>query len=827
MTRRTQGTLRGWLPRGDADRWILIVALALAVASASAVGFFTARIDAAMERQAGEAIGADLRLRDSASVDATLAEAARGQGLDTARTVTFPSVVLAGDASALAGIKAVSDGYPLRGELRVAEQPFGVQTVVRRGPAPGTAWVDARLFAELGVALGDDVNVGETTLNVSKIIAYEPDRGGGFTTLAPRLMLHTDDLPATGLLGPGSRARYALLVAGPAEALARLRAQTADDLPPVSQWTTAAEARPELDSALGRARRFLGLAALSAVLLAGVAMGLAALQYAARQRESVALRKTLGATGQRILRDELWSLARLALLGGVAGVIGGYGAQGLLVAALGDVVLLSLPPAPLMPAVPALATGWIALLGFALPPLIHLRRVPPMQVLQQSAGGAPLPAWASAGAALIAVIVLLIWQAGDVLLAGVVLIGAGVGLGVMAALAWLLTAAIARLRHGLGAGWRYGLANIARRPGESVLQLVAVGLGLTVLLLLAVVRGDLLNTWRDSVPDDAPNVFLINIQADQRDAVESFFAERDLGAPTLYPMARARLTGVNGDAVSARDFDDPDARERLEREFNLSWATRLGQDNTTIDGRWWADQGAGQPWLSIEQSMIEWFGWDLGDRLTFDVAGQAVTLEVVHRREVSWDSFGVNFFLVTPPGVLDDAAATWLTSVHVTDAGKLELLDLVRAMPNVTVLDIDALIDQVRRVIDRVTLAVEAVFVLTLLAGLVVLVAALQGTRAARRREAALLRTLGASRATLRAGLLAEFGAMGVLAGLLAAILAQVIAGVLAAQVFDIAYAASPVVWLAGMAAGLVVTALAAALGVRGVVRQPPLATLR
>lgn len=810
-----------------AERAVLAAALVVAVAAASAVGFFAARIELAMTAQAGEAIGADRRLRDRREIPAEVEAAARDLGLDTARTTRFPSVVMHGEASALAAIKAVDPAYPLRGTLRLADQAYGPDRPVDHGPDTGTAWIDPRLAGELGAGPGDVLRVGQIDLRVDAILAYEPDRGGGFTTLAPRLMMHSADLPATGLLAPGSRATYSLLVGGNAEQLAGLNAATEALLQPGQRWVGAEQAQPELSDAIGRARKFMGLAALTAVLLAAVAMGMAASQYAQGQQDAVALKKTLGATGQAIVWREVRSLALVATIAGLFGALIGYLAQFGLVAALGDVVLMDLPAAPWQPAIPAMAVGAVALLGFAGPPLAQLRKVPPIRVFQRQVGAPDVPFWLATGLAAATMGGLMLWQTGDVPVAAIVLLGSIAGLAVMAGIGWLLTAALAPLRRSIGGGWRYGLANLSRNRSQTVLQLVAVGLGLTVLLLLAVVRSDLLMAWKARLPADAANAFLINIQPDQVASVEAFFAERGLDRPALYPMVRGRLTAINGAPARAEDFASPDAQRMLEREFNLSWVDSLPAYNTVIAGQWWGEAGRGQPLASIEQVMQEWFDFALGDRLEFTIAGETVELTIDSFREVEWDSFAVNFFLVTPPGVLDDAPATWLTSVHVDQADKPALIELVRQHPNITVLDIDALIAQVRRVIDRVSLAVEAVFGFTLLAGLMVLLSALLGTRAARRREAALLRTLGASRGRLRQGLLAEFGALGVLAGLLAAGAAQGIAAVLAATAFDMPYVASPGLWLLGMAAGGVLAALAAWLGARGVATQPPLATLR
>ena len=806
---------------------LLGAAMIVAVAAASAVGFFAARIELAMTAQAGEAIGADRRLRDRAEIPQTIDAAAADIGLQTARTVRFPSVVLRGDSSALAAIKAVDPAYPLRGNLRIAQQAFGADTPVDHGPPQGAAWIDARLAGELGAQVGDALTVGKIELKVGAILSYEPDRGRGFTTLAPRLMMHRADLAGTGLLGPGSRVTYSLLVAGSAEQLAGLDASTEALRAPGQRWVSAEQAQPELESAIGRARKFMGLAALAAVLLAAVAMGMTAAQYAASQQDAVALKKTLGATGTKILRGELRRLAMIAAISALIGALLGYLAQFGLVAALGDVVLMDLPAAPLRPALPAMGVAAVALLGFAAPPLAQLRHVPPMRVFQRQLG-APKPGfWLVTTAAGGSMAALMVWQTRDVQIAGVVLLGVVIGLGVMAGLGFALTALLRPLRRSIGGGWRYGLANLSRKRGQTVMQLVAVGLGLTVLLLLAVVRGDLLNTWQDRLPENAANTFLINIQTDQVEAVEQFFDERGLGAPDLFPMVRGRLTKINGSPALADKFDSPDAQRMIEREWNLSWVDGLPAYNRMVGGDWWGEAGRGQPLASIEQALVQWFGFEIGDTIGFDVAGEPLTLTIDNIREVEWDSFAVNFFLVAPPGVLDDYPATWLTSVHVAQADKPALIELVRAYPNITVLDVDALIQQVQRVIARVSLAVEAVFGFTLLAGVLVLLSALLGTRAARRREAALLRTLGASRRRLRQALLAEFGALGVLAGLLAALAAQGIAAVLAQVAFDIPYAAGPQLWLAGMVVGAVLAGLAGVIGARGVANQPPLATLR
>jgi len=805
---------------------VVAFALVLAVASVTSVGFVTDRVRLAVTYQANELLGADLAVLTSQPAPAEWEAHARSLGLATARTQSFPSVVLAGETTQLAEVKAVTPGYPLRGELRIAPDRNRPDVATREIPAPGTVWLEPRLMQGLDLAPGDTVSVGAMELTVAQVLTHEPDRGGNVLSLAPRLLMNAADVPRTQLVQPGSRVRYRLLVAGEPRAVDDFRHWLAERLPTGARLQGAEEARPELRSGLDRASQFLGLAALVSVVLAGVALAMAARRHVRRHTDGVAILRCLGAGPGFVVRAYALEMLWLALIASAAGCFVGAAVQLGLVELLRDLLPRNLPEPSWRPVAVGMATGVVTLAGFALPPVLRLRAVPPARVLRREFGGVRFSNLAAYGAALGALVLLMLWQTGDGRLTAYVAAGALAAVGVLARAALGLIKGVGRLRARVGAAWRFGLANIARRGATSVAQVVAFGLGITVLLLLTLVRGDLLASWRESLPPDAPNYFLINVQPQQVQDVSDFLKERGRRQVELYPMVRGRLVAINGRRVSPEDYEDR-ARRLVEREFNLSWAAALQADNRIVAGRWWQPDEQAAPMLSVETGLAETLNIKLGDELRFAVAGEEVAATVTSLRAVEWDSFHPNFFVIAPPGLLRDYPATYITSFYLPAQEKGLLTELVKRFPNVTVLDVDALMTQVRRIMDRMALAVEYVFVFTLLAGLAVLLAAIQATQDERRREGAVLRVLGASRRHLNLGTLAEFAALGAVAGLLGALAASVVGYVLSAQVFDIAYRFNPWVWLFGLLGGAAGVGLAGFLGTRSVLQRPPLRTLQ
>jgi len=806
---------------------VLLLALLVAVGSLTAVGFFTDRIGRAVNQQAGEVLAADLRLESPRAIDEAYDAEARRLGLRVARILSMPSVVFHGEESSLVALRAVGDGYPLRGRLKVADEPFGPARATDAIPPPGEAWADSRLLARLGVPVGARLSVGAHEVTVTQVLDYRPDQGAGFGDLSATLMINLGDVPATELIQPGSRVSRAVLFAGEAGDVARFREYLSANKKTGERLQAIEDASPQIRASSDRAGRFLSLASLVSVLLAAVAVAMAARRYASRHLDSVALMKCMGASQGFVLRQTLVQLVCVAVLVTLAGTALGYLAQAGLAWLLRDLIRADLPAPGVSTAWLGLVTAVTILVGFALPPMLQLKRVPPARVLRRNLEPPPLRYAAVYLFAIGAVLALLYWLVRDGKLVTVVAAGIGGTFLALAVAGWLLVKALTPLRRGVGVAWRYGLANIARRGRDSVVQIVAFGLGLMVLLLLALVRNDLLEDWRASLPAEAPNYFMINIRPDEGEAIGAFFRERGLPPTELVPLVRARLTAINAVPVDRIQFESERGRGFVEREANLTWARTLRDDNRLVSGRWWADGDGGEARVSVEQEYAERLGLKLGDTVTYDVAGEPVSATVTSLREVRWDSFQPNFFMVFSPGVLDDVTGTLITSVHVRPGQRPALVDLVRQFPEVTIIDIDALLSQVRDVMDKAALAVQYVFLFTLAAGLMVLLAAVQATRDERRYESAMLRTLGASRSVVFQGIAAEFAALGLLSGLLAACGATVVGYFLAREVFNLKYAPDPWVWVVGVIGGALLVGIAGVLAARSVVTQPPVETLR
>jgi len=794
---------RGWR---SGELLILLLALAVAVAAATAVGLFSGRVRLALQQQSGDALGADEILISRNPLPDDLRQRAVAAGLDTATAVSFPSVALHGDATALVTLKAVSANYPLRGSLRIAAEPFAPEKVSKAVPVHGEVWADARLWAALGLKPGAAVQLGNMNFSTGPVLSYEPGQSGGFADLSAQALISDQDLEATGLLMAGSRAEYQLLLQGEPSALARFNDQAS--LPEGVRAQTPRDARRQISSTLDRSGVFLDLAVLAASLLAAAAVALSARQYGQKLRDEVALLKCLGADHRFVTRGLLWTLLGIGVLAGLSGAVVGLLVQYALIAALGNLLSVDLPAPPLWPLLTSWGLGLVMLLGFALPPVWSAGRTAPLRVLQR-ATETDGSRWGGMAAVLSGAA--LLWaQTRDPALAVRVLGGAVLACMVLGGAGWLLVRLLEPLRRSGGTAWRFGLANIARRRNASIAQIVALGLALMALLLLGLVRNDLLQSWRNQLPPQTPNQFLINIQSEQLDALRSFLGAHGQGEAKLWPMARGRLRAINGVPVTEDSFSDPQTRSWINREFNLSWTDRFGDDNKLVQGQWWSAADRGKPWLSIEEYVVERLQVGIGDRLTLQFADQSIELTVHNIRHTEWDSFRPNFFLVSPPGVLDQVPVQWLTSLYVPPQQRQMMVELTRQFPNITVLDLDALMAQVRDIVERVVGAIQMLFVFALVAGLAVLLAAIEGTREERVREVGLLRALGASSAMVLQGLVAEYAVLGLIAGLIAAACAQAVAWTLARTVFHLPFGIRPWIWIEGMVAG---AALVSALG--------------
>ena len=831
-TRKQQSSLafswrmlwRDW--RGGELR-ILALALIIAVTSVTAVSFFIDRVERGLNQQAAELIAADLVISSSRPINVVYINAAKQRGLKLASTTQFRSVAVARDQPQLVEVKAVTQLYPLRGELRIADAPYGEDRVTQAIPARGEVWVEPRLLQTLNIKVGEPLQLGAMAFTIRQVLVYESDRGGDMFSVAPRVLMHAEDVAATQLITSGALVTHRLLLGGKRIAIEDYRGYIKQRLQPGERLLSVKEGRPELRAALDRAQRFLGLAALISVLLAGVAIATAARRYAQRHLDTSAMLRCLGATQRSIIRMFSLEMLWLALIASSVGCGLGLLTQIGITRILDQLLLISLPAPSLQPLILGYATGVILLLGFALPPLLALKHVPPLRVLRRDQTGAPVHASLVYLGVLLSMGVLLYWQIGDLHLVAYVLLGMLATLLVLAIAAYGLIKLMNRLRQRVGVAWRFGLANIARRPGSSVIQIVAFGLGIMVLLLLSTVRNDLLDDWSRSLPVDAPNHFLINVQPDQVAEIQAFFDQQGVHKPQLYPMVRARLMRINDRIVSTEDYQSDRAKHMVTREFNLSWAARPQVDNTIVAGKWWNETDHGKGLLSLEAKLANTLGIKLNDTVSFDINGTLRQFKISNLREVDWDTFNINFFTVVPPGVLENDPASWVTSLYLNEQQKRQLSRLVKRFPNVTVIDVAVIMDKVRSIMDRVVLAVEFIFLFTLLAGLAVLYAAIQANQDERRFESAVLRTLGARKPVLLRGLIAEFITLGALAGLLAGLAATALAWVLAVQVFHFPYQFNPLIGLAGIGVGIAIVGIAGVLGTRTVLTQPPVQTLR
>ena len=830
----------------------LLVAILIAVSALSSVSFFAERIRNGLQRDAHQLLAADLLISSDHPISPEWRTRATQAGLQMAETVVFPSMAFnPAGASKLVSLKAVSSGYPLRGNLKISQQAGREGASTRATPAPGTVWVDSNLLTALNVTPGQRIQIGELQLTITQLIASEPDRGAAFMNFAPRVMMSVTDLPATQLIQPGARVTWRLLLADQGQAsnqgsasLRQYRAWLkqqieAGDLRGVS-LEALDSSRPEMRMTLDRAERFLSLVSLLSTLLAAVAIALAARRYMLRHVNACVMLRFLGLTQQQATSIFLIEFVLLGLVGSALGALLGFAAHFVLLESLGKLVTTQLPAPSILPAAQAFVTGLVLLLGFAVPPLLQLHNVTLNRILRLESDP---PKATTVLAYLFGALGfggLMIWQAGEIKLGLLTAGGFFAGLLLFALVAWLALRLVRALRFSSRqVAWRFAFNSLQRRPGGTVVQIVALALGLMALLLLTVVRGELIGAWRESAPPDAPNRFVVNIQPDQQAPLTQLLQQAGVQNVALYPMIRGRLIKINGQATSGGRYAQPQLKRMLEREFNLSTMRDLPPKNEVVLGKWYVEAesvgttagatkaGADVAEASVEKGLFDQLGLKLGDQLMFDIGGQQVQSRVTSVRKLDWSSMRVNFYVIINPKAMAGMPQTLITAFHLPADKAQAGNQLVQQFPNLTVVDTGQILRQVQDVLDQVIAAVEFLFLFTLAAGGLVLYAVLLGSQDERKREAGLLRALGATRLQLARAQRIEFLFIGALAGALAATGAAAIGWSLARFVFEFEWHWQPQVWLIGILAGATCALFGGWLGLRGVLLQPPLQTLR
>jgi putative ABC transport system permease protein len=827
-------TQRDW--RAGELRFLLL-ALIVAVAALSAVGFFVDRMRAGLNRDAHQVLGADLLLSADLPVAPSWVEEGQRRGLKLAHTIAFTSMAIAGEGAAahsqLASVKAVTQDYPLRGKLRLAATVGGAEYSANGIPAPSTVWVDANLLSGLQLTPGQTLRLGDMTFTIAALIVAEPDRGASFMNFAPRVMLSESDLAATHLIRYGSRATYRLLIAGEPESVTQFQTWLKERIEQGNvrgvRMESLENGQPEMRATLDRAERFLALVGLLSAMLAAVAVAMAARRFMLRHVDACAMLRCLGATQGQVTRMYLLEFLAVGLVGSALGVAIGFSAHFALLEWLGKLVTNDLPPAGIMPAFQGMAIGLLLLVGFAIPPILQLANVPHNRVIRREQDPPRPMTLVTYALGLLSFSGLLLWQSGNAKLGALTVVGFLVCTGLFALCGWGGIYLLRWAGNVAGAAvkmpnWRFALTRMQRRPGMTVVQIVALSLGLMALLLLTVIRADLVSAWRAATPADAPNRFIINIQPDQKDSVEALIRANGVNAPQLYPMTRGRLVQINDAPITATSFRDGQAMRMVEREFNLSTMRDMPPSNKISAGRWFDDSA---PEASVEEGIAKTLNLKLGDRIAFDIAGQQVSATITSLRKLDWGSMRVNFFVIINPAAMREAPRTWITAFHLPRGQVSFASRLAQDYPNVTMVDVGSILAQVQGVIDQVVTAVEFLFLFTLCSGVLVLYSALAASQDERTREGGLLRALGATRRQLARAQWIEVGLTGALSGLLAASGAAAIGWALARFVFEFSWVFDPWLWLAGLAVGMGCAFIGGWAGLRNVLNQPPLQTLR
>ncbi|MDX1633917.1 MAG: FtsX-like permease family protein [Marinobacter sp.] len=780
-TRKLSSVRRDWRER---DVRVVLSALIVAVATVATIALFASQLQQTLVTSASAFLAGDRQLEaeNGEKIPAEWRQEARSRGLQTAQMVEFSTMVFGGEEFQLVAVKAVDSNYPLRGEIEFQTALDAPRQMLTRGPEQGQVWLNPRLLKLLDVSVGDSIDVGARSLEVSGLLIREPDGGFNMSALAPRIMMHSEDVPATGVIQEGSRVEYVNLFAGDEAALQAYYEWLEPRLGPSHEWESIRDGQTLSDS-LERAERFLLLGGSLAVLLAAVAVAVASRQYALGQRDTVALLKTLGVSSRAIGRLYLSRLALWGLVGLAGGLLVALPLFYLLTHLMAQALDRAVDPSiDLLALSPALLTAVVSLFAFAFPPIRRLRDVPAMRVLRSQPGESGQKAWLDILIAVVAVFGLVWLYARQIELVLALLGGLAALMAILLVLGWALVASLRRLSGG-GNAWRLALVGLYRHRRASLSQIAVFAMTLMLATTLILVRSSLLEDWQAQLPEDTPNHFLINIAPEAVDDVEQFLAQRDLPLDTLYPMVRGRLTEINGEPVRQAVSKENNVNA-LNRELNLTWMEDLPEDNRIVAGEWF-DQGQTRG-VSVEAELAEKLGVQVGDTLGFTIGSDTISEPITSIRTVQWDSMKPNFYMAFPPGgALEGMPATWITSFYLPEEQKSDLNSFAREFPTISVLELDHIIERIQGIVRQVAQAIEAILALILAAALVVMAAVVSATLQDRQREGALLRTLGGRQSLLVRSTMLEFALLGLFAGILGVLAAEVAVWALQYRMFQ------------------------------------------
>ena len=803
---------------------LLVLALIIAVTSSTAISLFADRLHRTMSSQAADFLAADLVITSSEKIPVTWLEEATKHNLNQARTAEFSTVLMENDELLLAGIKAVSHKYPLRGKLKTSQQDLSIETTRQQGPKLGETWIEKRILGKLKLKIGDKLIVGEKKLTITELITYEPDKRGDLYSLSPRVMMNDADLEATQVLKPGSHVHYFFQFTGTTESVAAFRQWVKPQLNPSQRLMDIHEDRPELGSALSRAERYLGLSSIVVIIIAGVAIAMTSRRYSERHFNSAAIMRCLGSKQSEILRLYFYQFLVLGLSASAIGCLFGWFAQEMLFHLLADLFPIKIVAPSLIAIVLGFLTGLAILFGFALPPLLRLKKVSPLRVLRRDLDPLPSSAWLVYTLA-ISLVAILIWRYTQDTKMTTTLIGGGLlTILIAGALIYLILTQSRKLLPKMNLSWRFGLQGLLRTPKTTVYQILAFSITLLAMILSFTVRNNLLDDWQKQLPDNAPNHFVLNVFPQQVDSFKQHLQQKNNAETHFYPVVRGRLVKINDVAVQQIVSKDSQGERATHRDLSLTWTQQLPEDNKTVIGQWpVAEKGK----VSIEQKLAKSLQVKLGDKLTFTLGSQQIYAQVSHIRSVRWDTMKPNFYMVFSPETLTGFATTYITSFYLAEDNKSLLNQLVKNFPAITILEVDTLLKQFKSILTQLTAAINYLLYFALLAGFTVLFAAVYSTLDNRIQEGALMRTLGANRALLRKAHIIEFSLLGLISGIIAVLLAELLVYALYTYVFHLTYQINWLIWLGVPFISTFCVALVGYWGVRGVVDQSPMQVLR
>jgi len=817
-----------WRDFKAGELWLLLLSLVLAVTTVTAISIFADRIRNSIQDQASQLLAGDIQVRGSSSIPGEWRQKAVELGLDTSDILTFQAMTFSENEMILSSLKAVSDSYPLKGELKIGSKPYVTDKVVSQGPVSGEAWLASRLFGALGVNIGDTISVGNADFTVAAAIINEPDSGQSFFGVGPRVIINWEDIADTQSVQTGSRLYYRLVVAGDQSDISQYVDWLEPQLGNHHRLVGIENNERSVGSALDRAESFLLLAGSLGVILAGVSLALAARRYSRRQEIYVALLKTIGMAPSRVQQLYLINLTLIATAGTLFGLFLGWAIHEAILWVFSGLLPENLMPFGIRPLITGVITGLVCLFAFAAPPILSLKQVPPAKVIRSQDGDQGLSTLKALLIGVTSIVGLVYWYSQSTLITLSLLGGLALASVLVSGLAWLMIRLLRKIGVKLGRTWRIGLANLQRHGKQNALQVMIFSTSLMLLFVLTMVRGALIEDWQKQMPDDIPNHFVYNIFQSDLAGVKQFIDSNQLGASPFYPMVRGRLVQINGeDAQQAIQRASTGGGDDYRRELNLTWSNELSADNEIVAGSWWKPGDETKNLISIEQSFAEGINVGLGDNLTFSIAGQLTDVEIASIRTVQWDSLKPNFYVIFSNTILDGLAASYMTSFRMEDDQKPLLTEFARSLPTVSLVEIDAIINQIRGIIAQVSLAVEFILLLVLISGFLVLATSIQATLDHRIKESVILRTLGAKKSLVKGSLLIEFGSLGWLSGLMGAAGAESVLYLLQSQVFDMDFTWHLQVWLWGPWVGMVLIGGVGMLSTASVTRIPPLAILR